>query len=151
MFRRILILGAIVALAAGSTRATAQAGSPAVVSVTPFVGLLFNPCNGHQIDLTGEARTVSRIDEGGTVVLLQQVIAGVKAVDPVTGESYIFNDRIIYVLNVTAGDGFVESGVISVVFVGGSSSFRANANIHTTVAPDGTIAVNFVHQEVTCM
>jgi hypothetical protein len=150
MFRRIVLLAAVAVLAAAAS-STAQAGTPATVSVTPFVGLVSNPCNGHYIDISGNIRSVYRAGGGGPIVSTS-VIAGLKAVDPATGETYVLNQVFTYVLNIyTAGSGYEITWQISGVFVGGSSSFRSTGRLHATVTPEGVTTTSFETYEGRCM
>jgi hypothetical protein len=132
--------------------ASARAGTPATVSVTPFVGLVSNACNGHYIDISGEVHLVYRLGENGSVILSTSVIAGLKAVDTVTGETYVLNAVSTYVLQIyTAGSGYVLAYQVNGVFVGGSSSFRSKGTVHTTVTPSGAVSTSFDRFESACM
>jgi hypothetical protein len=152
MFRRILFLAAIIAaLAAGGATATAQAETRATVYLVPFEGLVLNECTGHIIELSGEVRLVLQGDESGGTRLLIRVIAGLHAVDLVTGETYIFNEASTYVLNFTAEAGYNITFQATGVFVGGSSSFLSKAIVHATITPSGTTTANIETYDLTCL
>jgi hypothetical protein len=150
--KKLLLLGALVCcVSVVASPATAQAETPARVSVTPVEIRLLNQCIGHTIDVSAKLHLVYRLGENGSVILSNSVIAGLRVVDSVTGETYVFSQVSTYVLNFTAGSGYTITFQATGVFVGGTSSFRGKAIVHATITPSGTTAVNFEFFELTCM
>jgi hypothetical protein len=150
--KKLLLLGALVCcVSVVASPATAQAETPATVSVTPVELRFFNQCLGHIIDVSAELRLVYRLDENGVVILSNSVIAGLRVFDSVTGETYVFSQVSTYVLNFTAEAGYNITFQVTGVFVGGTSSFLGKAIVHATITPSGTTTANFEFFELTCM
>jgi hypothetical protein len=157
MIGRVLRLAALVA-AIGATMlvgaiASAKAGTPATVSVVPWNGpLLFNPCTGHLINLSGERRFVERTVFENAVEhsIFSSVAAGIRAVDTVTGETYIWNHHTSLEFYWDLGVPSTQTSEVNAVLVGGSGSFRLTGMLRYTITATGDLRASFFHFDILC-
>src|SRR5438067_12142380 len=101
--------------------ASGQAGTPATVYVVPWNGpLVFNPCTGHLIDLNGDRRFVERtvLENGVEHSIFSSVDAGIRAVDTVTGATYIWNHHTSLEFYWRLGVPSTQTSEVSAVLVG---------------------------------
>ena len=156
MARVILRLAAVAligvtVLLAGTTSATA--GTPATVSVVPWNGpLLFNPCTGHLIDLSGERRFVERtvIENGVEHTIFSSVAAGIRAVDTVTGETYIWNHHTSLEFYWNQGVPSTQTSEVNAVLVGGAGGFRLTGLLRYTISATGELKASFSYFDIVC-
>jgi len=151
--RLAALVAAIGALALVGAVTSGKAGTPATVSVVPWNGpLVFNPCTGHVIDLIGERRFVERtvFENGVEHSIFSSVAAGIRAVDTVTGQTYIWNDHTSLELYWNQGVPSTQTSEVNAVLVGGAGSFRLTGLLHYTISATGDLRASFSRFDIIC-
>jgi hypothetical protein len=151
--RQTALVAAIGATALVGAIAPAKAGTPATVYVVPWNGpLLFNPCTGHLIDLSGERRFVERtvLENGVQHSIFSSVAAGIRAVDTVTGETYIWNHHTSDTLYWNQGVPSTQTSEVNAVLVGGAGGFRLTGLLRYTISATGDLRASFSYFDIVC-
>jgi hypothetical protein len=157
MVARIFTFAALLAGIAAMTLlggiANAKAGTPATVTVVPWDGpLVFNPCTGHVIDLSGERRFVERtvLENGVEHSIFSSVDAGISAVDTVTGQTYIWNHHTSLEFYWRLGVPSTQTSEVNAVLVGGAGSFRLTGLLRYTISATGDLRASFDRFAIVC-
>jgi hypothetical protein len=152
-FRLVALVAAIGAASLVGAMASGKAGTPATVSVVPWNGpLLFNPCTGHLINLSGERRFVERtvFENGVEHSIFSSVAAGIRAVDTVTGETYIWNQHTSLELYWNQGVPSTQTSEVNGVLVGGAGGFRLTGLLRYTISATGDLRASFDRFAIVC-
>ena len=133
--------------------ATASAGTPATVDRVTIETTALNPCTGHLISISGVQRLVERtVIEGGVQhTVVHAVDAGIKGVDVVTGETYVWIHQFVNVLYWDLGVPTQQTAEAIGMLVGPSGTLRFKSLLHYTVAASGSLTASFDRFEIACM
>jgi hypothetical protein len=151
--RLAALVAAIGAVSLVGAMANGTAGTPATVYVVPWNGpLLFNPCTGHLIDLSGERRFVERtvFENGVEHSIFSSVAAGIRAVDTVTGATYIWNQHTSLELYWNQGVPSTQTSEVNAVLVGGAGGFRLTGLLRYTISATGDLKASFDRFAIVC-
>lgn len=148
--RRLLVILAVV----GALAASASAQAATTVEKMTFDST-FPLCNGDPIHLSGTLLAViseTTTPSGGEVFAFHFQPQGVTGVDLVTGTVFHATGLTRDLIVISPPGGTTETFVnrFHIQATGGAESFIVSELIHITIAPDGTVTVEFDNFASTC-
>ncbi|HET9322792.1 MAG TPA: hypothetical protein VFO03_02865 [Gaiellaceae bacterium] len=148
--RRLLVILAVV----GALAASASAQAATTVEKMTFDST-FPLCNGDPIHLSGTLLAViseTTTPSGGEVIAFHFQPQGVTGVDLVTGTVFHATGLTRDLIVISPPGGTTETFVnrFHIQATGGAESFIVSELIHITIAPDGTVTVEFDNFASTC-
>jgi hypothetical protein len=148
--RRLLVILAVI----GALAAPVSAQSSTTVEKVTFDDT-FPLCNGNPIHVSGTLLSVSSettTPSGGAVFAFHFQPQGVTGVDLVTGTIFHATGLTRDLVVISPPGGFTETFVnrFHIQATGGAESYIVSGLFHITVAPDGTVTVEFENLTSTC-